>query len=226
MSGLRLPRIVPLAGLALAAVAVLTAPLLAPAVAEAAAWSVVTSPNAGTVNELHAVASVSANDVWAVGEASQQTLTEHWNGHMWRVVPSPNVAGSDGLFGVAAVSAKDVWAVGRVNTAAPPLIEHWNGTRWRVVKAPAQAGFLDASAAVSANDVWAVGEFLNASHVFQTLVERWNGHKWSVVPSPNGGTQNNQLSGVAAVSAGNVWAVGEFITGSNVQSLIEHWNGS
>jgi len=62
--------------------AVLLALLLAPAVAEAAAWSVVSSPSPGSVNDLNGVASVSANDVWAVGESFNttnnvlQTLTE------------------------------------------------------------------------------------------------------------------------------------------------------
>ena len=44
--------------------AMLLAMLLAPAVAQAAAWTAVPSPSS---NELHAMASVSANDVWAVG---------------------------------------------------------------------------------------------------------------------------------------------------------------
>ncbi len=49
---------------------------------------------------------------------------------------------------------------------------------------------------------------------------------WSVVPSPNG-SGNSGLSGVAAVSANDVWAVGSSgsqITGA--QTLIEHWNGT
>jgi hypothetical protein len=49
---------------------------------------------------------------------------------------------------------------------------------------------------------------------------------WSVVPSPNGNS-NSVLSGVAAVSANDVWAVGN--SGdqkSGGQALIEHWNGS
>ena len=61
------------------------------------AWSVVASPNEGTNNnELHGVAAVSPNDVWAVGfytdssGAHGQTLVEHWNGSAWSVVPSPN----------------------------------------------------------------------------------------------------------------------------------------
>src|SRR6266567_3297398 len=101
--------------------AVLIALLLAPAVAQAAAWTVVSSPNPGSVNDLNGVAAVSASDVWAVGEfinASNvnQTLIEHWNGHKWSVVPSPNVGTHNNeLFGVTAVSATDVWAVGFFN---------------------------------------------------------------------------------------------------------------
>jgi len=47
---------------------------------------------------------------------------------------------------------------------------------------------------------------------------------WSVVKSPNVG----QLSGVAAVSGNNIWAVGDYYAGSVKagQNLIEHWNGT
>src|SRR5260221_12429446 len=111
---------------------VLLALLLAPAVAQAAAWSVVPSPSPGVEgNVLPAVASVSANDVWAVGEATdatgrQLTLTEHWNGTAWSVVASPNVGSANNtLLAVAAVSTTEVWAVGRAEppgrAPAPPV---------------------------------------------------------------------------------------------------------
>ena len=41
----------------------------------------------------------------------------------------------------------------------------------------------------------------------------------------NAGTGDNDLYGVAAISAGNVWAVGEYFVGVNTRTLIEHWNG-
>jgi erythromycin esterase-like protein len=81
--------------------------------------------------------------------------------------------------------------------------------------------------AASANDVWAVGQFSAASGFRQTLTEHWNGKNWSVVPSPNVGTHDNILHGVTAVSANDVWAVGDFLdSNSNSQALIEHWNGT
>jgi hypothetical protein len=49
--------------------ALLIALFLAPAVARAAAWCVISGPSPGpSVNDLNGVASFSANDVWAVGD--------------------------------------------------------------------------------------------------------------------------------------------------------------
>jgi hypothetical protein len=45
----------------------------------------------------------------------------------------------------------------------------------------------------------------------------WNGRTWKKVPSPRG-----YLSGVAATSARNAWAVGD---GTSVHTLILRWNG-
>ena len=220
--------------------AVLLALLLAPAVAQAQAapWSVVQSPNASTGNnELHAVASISATDVWAVGTSENtlgntQTLTLHWDGTAWSIVPSPTTGMVEGnLFGVAAVSTSDVWAVGSfapTKGGGRALIEHWNGHKWSVVKNPSTVGTaLQAVAAVSTNDVWAVGNSSNASAVSQTLIEHWNGKQWSIVASPSPSTQTNFLLGVTAVSTNDVWAVGSFPNASGTfQTLTLHWDGS
>ena len=49
---------------------------------------------------------------------------------------------------------------------------------------------------------------------------------WSQVASPNAGTSYNVLSGVAAISAHNVWAVGAYGNGNGSLPLIEHWSKS
>lgn len=212
--------------LATAAGAAATLVLLTPGVASAQSWTVVASPANG---QLNGVATVSANDVWAVGQTlAPGTLAEHWNGTAWSVVPTPNpIAGSDRLSAVTAVSTKDVWAVGVVSFSSPPIILNWNGKRWASVAHPRQTGFLSGVAAVSANDVWAVGESQVSGVGLQTLIEHWNGHTWSVVPSPNVGPMD-QLRGVTAVSATDVWAVGfaEPTSTSSPQTLILHWDGT
>jgi len=175
------------------------------------------------------VASVSANDVWAVGQTlAPGTLAEHWGGTAWSVVPTPNpVPGSDRLSAVAAVSTSDVWAVGMVSFSSPPVILHWNGKRWASVAHPKQTGFLSGVAAASADDVWAAGESQVPGVGLQTLIEHFNGRKWSVVPSPNIGPMD-QLRAVTAVSANDVWAVGFAAPTSfaNPQTLILHWDGT
>jgi len=219
--------------------AVLLALLLAPAVAQAQAapWTVVPSPNASPGNnELHAVASVSANDVWAVGTSentlgNSQTLILHWDGTAWSIVPSPTTGMVEGnLFGVAAVSTSDVWAVG--DSGSGTLIEQWNGSSWNVVSSPSPstlANLLFAVAIVSATDIWAVGESQNAtSGIAQTLIEQWNGSSWSVVSSPNpgsGSTPGDSLGGAAAdPSSGQAWAVGHFTAASGAEQTLTEFN--
>jgi hypothetical protein len=221
--------------MALAASSLLFAP--GSSQARTAPWTAVPSPNATSGNNVLAgVSSVSAGDVWAVGQAEDangngQALIEHWNGTAWSVVPNPTILESN-LRGVAAVSAADVWAVGSSLTRASgqqALIEHWNGVRWTRVKSPVTGPgtVLNAVTVVSRTNIWAVGEFLAGGATAQTLTEHWDGSAWSVVPSPDAGTQNNLLIGVAAVSSTDVWAVGDFLNASNVfQTLTENWNGS
>ena len=154
----------------------------------------------------------------------------------WNLIASPSRPGSyNFLSGVAALSTTDVWAVGEsfINGSLrhQTLIEHWNGSNWSLITSPNTGSddFLSSVGAISANNLWAVGDsFDNSSEITQTLVEHWNGSIWSVVSSPNPGSYYNDLSGVAAVSANDVWAVGEWGTsGSHPdRALIEHWNGT
>lgn len=55
---------------------------------------------------------------------------------------------------------------------------------------------------------------------------RLNG-TWRLVSNPNPGATDNQLQGVAALSADDAWAVGSYDNqfGAKSFTLIEHWNG-
>ncbi|MGH2637289.1 MAG: hypothetical protein ACRDHU_14250, partial [Actinomycetota bacterium] len=162
----------------------------------------------------------------------------------WNVVQSPNAGGEvdNGLSGLAVVSPNDIWAVGNFGTYGgqrSTLAEHWNGSSWSVVPTPNGANevnWLLSADAVSSNNVWAVGYSATnppEQSFRRTLIERWNGSSWSVIPSPNptpplsgGGPVSNELYGVAAVSANDVWAVGTSVDFGAGQTLIVHWNGS
>lgn len=197
-------------------------------------WNVVDAPHpGGRTAILRDIDVLSASDIWAVGRfggGAGSTLVEHWDGNQWSIIPSPNPGYSTSeFFGVDALSSNDVWAVGYRDIIsggygiAQTLIEHWDGTQWSVVPSPnvgSGNNHLRDVAAVSPNNVWAVGSYAG-SGVDQTLILHWDGTEWSVVPSPNP-VGSNQLFGIWAASANDVWAVGS----GNPFSLILHWDGT
>ena len=79
-------------------------------------WKVVSSPSPLNISTLNSIATVSAKNIWAVGEGNTSspyhTLIEHWNGKKWKVSSSPNNgSGSNYLYGVSAFSANNIWSV-------------------------------------------------------------------------------------------------------------------
>lgn len=112
------------------------------------------------------------------------------------------------------------------------LIEHWNGKTWSVFPSPNASGsgnVLNSVTSTTSKDVWAVGFYITKAGHDQTLAEHWDGKKWTIVPTPNQTTlHRNVLAGVAAVSAKDVVAVGDYYF-ANLQlnrALGEQWDGS
>jgi hypothetical protein len=80
-------------------------------------------------NELTGVATVSPNEVWAVGSwtyypgsGTSRSLFERWNGAQWQVEPGPaalesgNNATDNELLGIARIRGRILWAVGNQST--------------------------------------------------------------------------------------------------------------
>ena len=209
-------------------------------------WKIAASPDRGgpaSENILTGVAATSASDVWAVGKyydgAGFQTLIEHRTGSGWAVVASPNPGGhanNNVLTGVTALSSTNAWAVGyyfKQGLAYRTLTVHWTGTAWHAVPSPnagtpGKDNFLNAVAATSAGNVWAVGEVSDGT-AGRTVIEHRTGSGWAVVASPNpasGPADIDVLTGVAATSASNAWAVGTYSHGTVGRTLIVRWNGA
>jgi hypothetical protein len=133
---------------------------------------------------------------------------------------------------VAARSATDVWAVGATSQSddSQPLAVHWNGRSWTRFPTPALkiGGYFNAVAGSSASSVWAVGRAgpgPGLGDITAQLIEHWDGRRWTVqhFPSLPGG---GQFSGVAALSAGNAWAVGYAVQPDlHARTLTAFWNG-
>ncbi|HEV2370891.1 MAG TPA: hypothetical protein VGS19_01870 [Streptosporangiaceae bacterium] len=199
-------------------------------------WSTVpaATDSNGVGDVLSGVAAVSATDVWAVGShfdasiGGDDGLIEHWNGSRWSIVPSP--MSTSGLSSVAVISASDVWAAGEAG--GQPVFEHWDGKTWTTFSGPAvSAAYVSVSGitAVSASDVWAVGTTRGTVRgaPYQTLSEHWNGKAWSIVPSPDPVTGNDVFTQAAAISAGDVWAVGyDYGSTGGASPLVADWDGT
>lgn len=189
---------------------------------------------------LNGVAAISSNNVWVAGNACTQiscnTFLLRWDGSAFSVIPSPNVpSASNSLADIAAISANDVWAVGRSRSASyvsQPLTLHWDGTAWSIVATPdlGQSAFLTTVAAASGNDVWAMGNYNDsAGRTTYSFALHWNGTAWSAVsmPQPSNYVEIT-VSGAAAISSNDVWAVGNYrdLSSLDIRTLTFHWDGT
>jgi hypothetical protein len=218
-------------------------------------WSSVKVPNpAGTAahdaNGLYGVACASSSNCWAVGEFTKKgkaTLNEalHWGGKEWSQFSTPNPGGTaahegNHLRAVACVASSDCWAVGYAINKAGALVNetlHWNGKKWSSVKVPNPGGtgasernLLDAIACASRSECWAAGFFYNGTATLNEVF-RWNGTKWAAAstPNPSGTTagDDNEIDGVACISASDCWAMGFYfdsVAGAYKNEALQ-WDG-
>jgi hypothetical protein len=193
-------------------------------------WSIIQSPNLPRNSFLTGVTAPASNNAWVVGNTfgSATGLVEHWDGTRWSIVSSPaftNVV----AFAISADSNTDVWAFGVSNVTGGPEALHFDGTTWTAIAAanPLHGFRVGGVVALSPSNVWAVGSS-GTGEPLDTVVpaaEHWDGTSWSVVPVPNpdqGTRLRDFLTGVAAVSANDIWAVGD----SHSATLTEHWDGT
>jgi hypothetical protein len=204
-------------------------------------WSVVSTPNPDNDgNVLAGITSLTPTDAWAVGygfdaSGGGEALAFHWDGSAWSSIETPAMSGRVPILqSVYAVSSKDVWAAGYStdesgNTLAP-LVENWNGKVWTVKPTPNLGTYGSEFSTVSgsaANDIWAIGA--TSTNVSQssylTFTEHWNGKKWSIVTSPNANSNDNLFNAGVAIAPNDVWAIGDYYTGSIFATLTEHWDG-
>jgi hypothetical protein len=203
-------------------------------------WSVVANPALAGPSGFFAVDSVSASDVWAIGQFNPHglgILIEHWNGSQWSIVPTPLPGSADGfteaeVVGLDAVSSDNAWVVG--SSVVPfqhtrGFVMRWDGTTWKVIDIPHPQlnSRLNSISVIGPDDIWIVGATSdNWNGPDQALIEHWDGVAWTIVSSP--AVANYAYLGVVeAPSSHDVWALGTYLSANGgANSFFEHWDGA
>jgi hypothetical protein len=188
-------------------------------------WTVVPTPDVGQ-SQLLAVAAISRNNVWAVGNQIDNSLIEHWDGKRWEVIPNP-AAPLGRLTDIAAVSARDIWAVGDHGPPWParqrPLIEHWDGTKWRVVSSPVRGvGLFHSVDVVSHGDVWVSGG-VGGDRDLQdrAILVRRKGTNWRTVEPPR--IKGQRSLQIVAAGKNDIWGIAQVANFSDTRPRIVHY---
>jgi hypothetical protein len=183
------------------------------------------------------LAALPGGEVWVAGtiyppsgssNSKQQRLVMRRSAGGWQQIPTPDV---EGIGRLLAIDTHDVWIDG------VDSMLHWNGqqlTKGTTPQGPLRIRDMGASAG---DDVWAVGhetgEHEGSSKI---VIMHWNGQAWSRVPVPTIPTPANfksafrfELTGVAAVSTEDAWAVG-YLLGEATdfyrqKTITLHWDG-
>lgn len=138
--------------------------------------------NAQTSQNLRDLASISASDIWAVGNSGEIL---HYNGTDWLFFTNVGTT----LNGIYALASNDIWAVGNLGN-----IYHYNGTSWSLFQSV--AGQLNDVAMISPTQGWAVGA--------SNQIYEFNGTTWSMIF--DGGAPD--IFDIKMVSSTDGWAVG------------------
>jgi hypothetical protein len=199
-------------------------------------WSLQSTPNAGTANDvLSDVSCKSATFCSAVGSyesgSTYFTLAENWNGTKWSILPTPAVGTISQLFGVSCTASTQCTAVGWDATgsaAEKSLVMRWNGSKWTVQTSPnegTQNNVLLGVTCTGASACIAVGNYNSST---DPLAMSWNGAAWKLQTAPTAGTFG-RLTSVSCTSASTCTAVGDYFDTSGYElTLVQvlsggHW---
>jgi len=172
-------------------------------------------PFPGRNGYVNAAAASSPSNVWAAFRSGTGTAqVDHWNGRKWAV--AGHFAAE--VTGLTVLGPGDVWAFGGGASGGEGVF-HFNGHDWTKVASTLQGG-----SAVSDKSVWAYAG---------TQVAHYDGRKWTATslaglfPAGHGLPVAPALTGVLAISPGNVYATGvgwRSVDGGGL-AVVLHYNG-
>lgn len=199
-------------------------------------WQRMPSPAPGENSSLHDCVMLKHDNVWAVGNFSDQhgsqPMIQHWDGQTWHIVDSPQV-GTEGfetsLSAVDALAPDNIWAVGayRKGDGIYNLVEHWDGQQWNIVQVPA-AGDAQYSQSrlmginmLAPNDIWITGSYWEWGTGREIgVILHWDGQQWDLQTLEE--TYPIHPQAITAIAKDDVWIVGVAHGGV---TFTTHWDG-
>jgi hypothetical protein len=215
-----------------------------PAPACQPSWQLVPTPIAPRPGvEVGSLTTLSGKDAWVAGMSGRAPFTLHWNGTSFTSAPAvPNPPMVDGHLDATAFGSDTAGMALLDDPFTSPLTSsaRWDGTRWTITPTavspdPQTTGLRPVDvASVASDDAWAVGRYYAAAQGViagvvstGTLIEHWDGTRWAIVDNPLAGRQGASLHAVTAVSADDIWAVGQQADANGTTvPLTEHWDGT
>jgi hypothetical protein len=193
-------------------------------------WYVVPLSDSPSTSYVLGVASAGGN-VWGVGADGSNNTTcprpkvWRWSGAAWKSASFPLKSSACGqLTGITAGPGGSALVVGWVfpcaassNCPPEPFVMRWNGKTWRRLPFATKAVGPEAVASVPDGTAWAI---------YSAGIYRWAGGAWRLAETLTPPSDGWDLSGVAASSASNAWAVGSVEPHERLpMTVILHWNG-
>ena len=204
----------------------------AASIAGLASGCVYKTPAVGTGSVLADVATVSSDNIWAVGTDTDSgghshALVEHFDGHAWNLSFLPYYAGP-GFTSITAVSATDIWAVGNGHTA------HWTGRMWSTQSFPDPGGLV-VSVVEHGHGGLVMGLAQNpVSGKPEVLTHAPAGWQPSTIPTPPVPTSGRPCDHTVSVgsltveTASDLWVAGSVVNDPNNRTAscpyLAHWN--
>ena len=184
------------------------------------AWSIEDSPNQSSnrSNYITDIKGISPDDIWAVGYSRTITgnfknMVLHKTGSSWDIISVPQPGLENHLYNLDIIASDNIRITCQFNDGSQytACFLHFDGSNWTVESSPGGGADIIHN---SANDIWSTGS--NIVH--------YDGTSWSEVsaPVPAGGSMLSMIR----ISSADVWAVGRFIDGEDMKSLIMHFGGT